>query len=85
VEDKAMKIQTVNISFSDELLKDIDAVSHEEARTRSEFIREAARAYIARKRVWKKIFQSTARHVKKLGLKEKDIANAIASHRRGKN
>ena len=79
-----MKTQTVNISFSDELLKDIDAVSHEEARTRSEFIREAARAYIARKRVWKEIFQSTAKHVKRLGLKEKDIASAIANHRRGK-
>ena len=26
-----MKTQTVNISFSDDLLKDIDAVSHEEA------------------------------------------------------
>ena len=53
-----MKTQTVNIAFSDELLKDIDAVSHEEARSRSEFIREAARAYIAKKRVWKGIFQS---------------------------
>lgn len=79
-----MKIQTVNISFSDELLKDIDAVSHEEARTRSEFIREAARAYIARKRVWKGIFQSAARHIKSLGLKEENIAAAIASHRRRK-
>lgn len=80
-----MKTQTVNISFSDDLLRDIDAVSHEEARTRSEFIREAARAYIARKRVWKEIFQSTAKHVKSLGLKEKDIASAIASHRKGKS
>ena len=79
-----MKIQTVNISFSDELLKDIDAVSQEEARTRSEFIREAARAYIARKRVWKGIFHSAARHVKSLGLKEKDISGAISSYRRKK-
>ena len=79
-----MKTQTVNISFSDELLKDIDAVSHEEARTRSEFIREAARAYIARKRVWKGIFQSAAKHVRNLGLQEKDIAGAIANHRHGK-
>ena len=79
-----MKTQTVNISFSDDLLKDIDAVSHEEARTRSEFIREAARAYIARKRIWKGIFQSAAKHVKSLGLKENDIAGAIANYRRGK-
>jgi len=79
-----MKTQTVNISFSDELLKDIDAVSQEEARTRSEFIREAARAYIARKRVWKGIFQSAAKHVKSLGLKENDIGAAIANHRNKK-
>jgi metal-responsive CopG/Arc/MetJ family transcriptional regulator len=79
-----MKTQTVNISFSDELLKDIDAVSHEEARTRSEFIREAARAYIARKRVWKGIFQSAAKHVKSHGLKEKDTASAISSYRHKK-
>jgi metal-responsive CopG/Arc/MetJ family transcriptional regulator len=80
-----MKTQTVNISFSDDLLKDIDAVSHEEARTRSEFIREAARAYIARKRIWKGIFQSAAKHVKSLVLQENDIAGAVASHRRGKD
>ncbi|MDO8674498.1 MAG: ribbon-helix-helix domain-containing protein [Candidatus Omnitrophota bacterium] len=76
-----MKTQTVNISFSDELLRDIDSVSREEARSRSEFIREAARAYIAKKRVWKGIFRSTRQHVKAVGLKEKDIAGAIADYR----
>lgn len=79
-----MKTQTVNISFSAELLRDIDAVSHDEARTRSEFIREAARAYIARKRVWKGIFQLADKHAKSLGLKEKDIAGAISGYRRRK-
>ena len=77
-----MKIQTVNISFSDQLLKDIDTVSREEARSRSEFIREAARAYIAKKRVWKGIFQSAEKHVKKIGLKEKNVSQVIASRRK---
>lgn len=80
-----MKTQTVNIAFSDELLKDIDAVSQEEARTRSEFIREAARTYIARKRVWKGIFKSATEHVKRLGLKEKDIESAISSYRKSRS
>lgn len=79
-----MKTLTVNISFSDELLRDIDSVSREESRTRSEFIREAARAYIAKKRVWKGIFQSAAKHVKKAKLTEKDISLAIAQYRRKK-
>ena len=79
-----MKTQTVNISFSDDLLRDIDTVSREEARTRSELIREAARAYIVRKRVWKGIFNSAAKHVKAFGLKEKDIVLAISRYRRKK-
>jgi CopG family transcriptional regulator/antitoxin EndoAI len=79
-----MKTQTVNISFSDELLKDIDAVSHEEARTRSEFIREAARAYILRKRAWKGLFQTAAKHIKSIGLKEKDVPGAVSNYRRRK-
>ena len=79
-----MKTQTVNIAFSDELLRDIDTVSREEARTRSELIREAARAYIVRKRVWKGIFKSSAKHVKGLRLKEKDVVSAISSYRRKK-
>ncbi len=79
-----MKTQTVNISFSDDLLHDIDAVSRQEARSRSEFIREAARAYIAKKRAWGTIFQASGRHARKVGLKETDIAPAIAQYRRNK-
>ena len=37
---------TVNISFQDSLLCDIDRVARAEARSRSELLREAARAYI---------------------------------------
>jgi len=51
-----MKSSTVNISFSDDLLKKIDRVAREESRSRSELIREAARGYIDRKRRWKQIF-----------------------------
>ena len=40
---------TVNISFQDDLLNAIDNVAKEEARTRSELLREAARIYIERK------------------------------------
>jgi len=43
---------TVNISFQDALLNDIDRVAQEESRSRSEFLREAARAYIQRKERW---------------------------------
>jgi len=52
-----MAVSTVNISFQDELLKEIDLVAKDEARSRSELIREAARFYIQRKQKWDQIFK----------------------------
>lgn len=43
-------MSTVNISFTEELLADIDRAAREESRSRSEFIREAARGYIRTRR-----------------------------------
>ncbi|TVQ23457.1 MAG: ribbon-helix-helix protein, CopG family, partial [Spirochaetaceae bacterium] len=44
------KTSTVNISFRQDLLKQIDEVARTESRSRSELVREAARMYIERKR-----------------------------------
>lgn len=44
-----MAVSTVNISFQEDLLKQIDSIARDEARTRSELIREAARIYIESK------------------------------------
>jgi metal-responsive CopG/Arc/MetJ family transcriptional regulator len=41
-----MHSATVNISFSKKLLKQMDRVAKEEARSRSELLREAARRYV---------------------------------------
>ena len=51
-----MSVSTVNISFQDELLEKIDSLAQKESRTRSEFIREAARQYIQRKQRWDEVF-----------------------------
>ena len=61
-----MKSSTVNISFNDELLAKIDKVAKQESRSRSELIREAARAYIERKNKWNKIFALTEKAAKTL-------------------
>jgi len=45
-----METVTVNISFKKSLLEEIDAAAKQEMRTRSEFLREAARLYIERKK-----------------------------------
>ena len=77
-----MKSSTVNISFSDDLLKKIDQVAREESRSRSELIREAARGYIDRKRRWKQIFDFSKMNAARKGIAESDIETEIAAYRR---
>ena len=45
-----MESSTVDISFNDELLEQLDQVAREESRSRSELIREAPREAISRRR-----------------------------------
>ncbi len=79
-----MKSSTVNISFSDDLLKRIDQVAREESRSRSELIREAARGYIDRKRRWKQIFDLSKMNATRKRIAESDIETEIAAYRREK-
>ncbi|TLU54256.1 MAG: ribbon-helix-helix protein, CopG family [Chlorobium sp.] len=47
-----MSTVTVNISFQDSLLNEIDKTARNEYRSRSELIREAARLYIQHQIQW---------------------------------
>ncbi len=76
-----MKSSTVNISFNDELLKQIDQVAQEESRSRSELIREAARTYIERKTRWKQIFAFAEARAKQQNITEADISEEITAYR----
>jgi CopG family transcriptional regulator/antitoxin EndoAI len=76
-----MSISTVNISFKDDLLDEIDRIASRESRSRSELIREAAR--LDRKKRWEKIFAFGERQAKKLNLREEDIETAVRAHRAG--
>jgi len=76
-----MKSSTVNISFNDELLKQIDEVAQEESRSRSELIREAARTYIDRRKKWNQVFAFSEKQAKKQKIARKDIAQEISSYR----
>ena len=77
-----MSTSTVNISFDEDFLRQIDEVAAQESRSRSELIREAARSYISRKQKWDAIFSATAKAVSSSGLKPEDIQKEIASYRR---
>ena len=73
-----MNTATVNISFQKNLLSEIDMVAKREHRTRSEFLREAARAYIDRRRRWEGIFSYGESIVSSRNLSEEDLSREIA-------
>ena len=77
-------MSTVNISFTSDLLEQIDKVAEEESRSRSELIREAARSYIERKRRWAQVFKLGTQVAQTKGLKPEDVENEIASFRKQK-
>ena len=79
-----MKTVTVNIALPKPLLDRIDRTARSESRTRSELLREASRLYIARKERWKAIFRFGRRQAKRLGLKEGDVAAAVAAVHRAR-
>ncbi|MCD6335010.1 MAG: ribbon-helix-helix protein, CopG family [Candidatus Latescibacteria bacterium] len=76
-----MSTATVNVSFQESLLSDIDQVARKESRTRSELLREAVRLYIERKRRWDQIFAYGRSKVIENNLSEADIAQEISSYR----
>ena len=75
---------TVNISFQDGPLDEIDAEAKRESRSRSEVIREAARAYVRRQKQLEDVFALGARIVKQRKLTEADVAEEIRQVRKRK-
>jgi metal-responsive CopG/Arc/MetJ family transcriptional regulator len=78
-----MAVSTVNISFQEELLEQIDQIAQNESRTRSELIREAARIYIERKKRWESIFSYGANLSSKYKFTEEDVSAEIRKYREG--
>ncbi len=76
-----MQTSTVNIAFQKDLLKEIDKAAKNEFRSRSEFIREAARLYLDRRKRWDDIFSRGDKQRTDLGLEEEDIEAEIKKHR----
>ena len=75
---------TVNISFQENLLADIDRLARSERRSRSELVREAARLYIDRKSRWNRIFAAGQTVAARRGLSRRDVAAEIKAHRRSR-
>ncbi len=77
----AEKTSTVNISFREDLLKQIDEVARIESRSRSELVREAARMYIERKRRMDTVIESIRETVRQRGITAEDVAAEVAAVR----
>lgn len=79
-----MSTSTVNIAFQKDLLREIDQVAGKESRSRSEFLREAARAYIDRKKRWSDIFTMGRGIAEAKSLTPDDVSGEIRAYRKGK-
>ena len=79
-----MSTTTVNIAFQKTLLAEIDRAARAESRSRSEFLREAARTYIQRKQRWSDLFTVGREVTKTKGLSPDDVAREIKAHRKSK-
>ena len=79
-----MSVSTVNISFQEDFLLQIDKIANDESRTRSELIREAVRLYIDRKKEFERIFEIGEQIGSTLEITEEDIMKEIKAHRRAK-
>ena len=76
-----MSTVTVNISFQDRFLANIDRVAQRESRSRSELLREAARIYIERKERWNQIFAKISIQSGEQALTERDVLDEISRYR----
>ncbi len=72
---------TVNISFQETQLAELDRIARSESRSRSELLREAARMYIERRARWEAIFAAGREVTDRQGLIPADVAAEIAAHR----
>ena len=72
---------TVNISFQDSLLAEIDAEATKESRSRSELLREAARSYLHRQKQWDAVFALGDAITSSERLTEADVDRAVHSVR----
>ena len=74
---------TFNLSMPAEFLKLIDRQAKSERRTRSEFLREAARERLMREKKWKELQRYGAAQAKKMGIKtEEDVYRLIQEFRK---
>ena len=79
-----MTFSTVNISFPEDLLVQIDQLADNESRTRDILVRDAVKMYISRKNEWQECFNIGQEIGAKLNISENDIMDEIKAYRKEK-
>jgi len=79
-----MATSTVNISFQEGLLSQIDEIAQSESRSRSELIREAARLYIEKKLRWENVFALGIKAGSKIKMNEDMLIDEIKAVRKAR-
>ena len=78
-----MSTRTINVSFPDKILKEIDRKAREEFRSRSELLKEATLMYIQTKDNWTILQNDLITRAKRRRVKsEKDIEELVDSLRK---
>ena len=80
-----MSVSTVNISFQNDFLVQIDQIANNESRSRSELVREAVRLYIDRKREFDTLFNLGRQIGATLDISEEDVISEIKKYRKTKH
>ena len=79
-----MATSTVNISFQEGLLSQIDEIAQSESRSRSELIREAARLYIEKKQRWGNVFALGTKAGSKIKMTDDMLIDEIKAVRKAR-
>ena len=77
-----MTFSTVDISFPQDLLVQIDQIADIESRTRDVLVRDAVKMYIEKKNEWQGYFNIGQKIGSNLDISENDIMNEIKSYRK---
>jgi len=76
-----MALSTVNVSFRDDLLQQIDEIARNEERTRSDLITTATEIYVERKKEWEDIFAYGQSLAAKYQFTEEDVNEEIKRYK----
>ena len=79
-----MTLSTVELSFPEDLLFQIDKIANDESRTRDILVRDAVRMYIKRKDDWQEYFKIGEKIGLTLEISEEDVMDEIKTYRKEK-